>query len=85
MSCEVIASRSASTRSLHIVNATLCLIDDCPVPSFPKGITMDVAEFMNDLTARLEDTIAGIRSSRVCMGMHQPESDGRLVSSMRLL
>eukprot|EP00972_Heterocapsa_arctica_P053826 7927342-Heterocapsa_arctica.AAC.1 len=46
---------------------------------------MDVAEFTNDLTARVEVTIAGIRSSRPCMGMHPHESDGRLVSSMRLL
>eukprot|EP00972_Heterocapsa_arctica_P073075 10794197-Heterocapsa_arctica.AAC.1 len=45
MFCKAIASRSSSARSLHIVNATLCLIDDCPAPGFPKGITMEVAEF----------------------------------------
>eukprot|EP00972_Heterocapsa_arctica_P019069 2814545-Heterocapsa_arctica.AAC.1 len=37
MFCKATASRSTSARSLHIVNATLCLIDDCPVSGFPQG------------------------------------------------
>eukprot|EP00972_Heterocapsa_arctica_P057733 8517286-Heterocapsa_arctica.AAC.1 len=37
MFCKAIASRSSSARSLHIVNATFCLIDDCTASGLPQG------------------------------------------------